>query len=102
MSLWLTVVLAGALTFAIRLSFIGAAGRIGIPAWFERMLRFVPVAALTALIWPDLLIAQGTLSLDEPRLLAGLLAAAIAWRTRNVLATTSGGMLALWAIQWLR
>ena len=82
MSLWLTVLLAGALTFAIRLSFIGAAGRIGIPAWFERMLRFVPVAALTALIWPDLLIAQGAMSLGEPRLLAG--------------------MLALWAIQWLR
>lgn len=102
MSLWLTVVLAGALTFAIRLSFIGAAGRIGISAWFERMLRFVPVAALTALIWPDLLIAQGALSLGEPRLLAGLLAAAIAWRTRNVLAAISGGMLALWAIQWLR
>ena len=102
MSLWLTVLLAGALTFAIRLSFIGAAGRIGIPAWFERMLRFVPVAALTALIWPDLLIAQGAMSLGEPRLLAGLLAAAIAWRTRNVLATISGGMLALWAIQWLR
>lgn len=102
MSLWLTGVLAGALTFAIRLSFIGAAGRVGIPAWFERMLRFVPVAALTALIWPDLLIAHGAISLGEPRLLAGLLAAAIAWRTRNVLATIGGGMLALWAIQWLR
>ncbi len=102
MSLWLTGVLAGALTFAIRLSFIGAAGRVGIPAWFERMLRFVPVAALTALIWPDLLIAHGAISLGEPRLLAGLLAAAIAWRTRNVLATIGGGMLALWMIQWLR
>ena len=102
MSLWLTVLLAGALTFAIRLSFIVAAGRVGIPAWFERMLRFVPVAALTALIWPDLLIAHGAISLGEPRLLAGLLAAAIAWRTRNVLATIGGGMLALWMNQWLR
>ena len=102
MSLWLAVLLAGALTFAIRLSFIGAAGRVGVPAWFERMLRFVPVAALTALIWPDLLITQGALSLGEPRLLAGLLAALIAWRTRNVLATIGGGMLALWAMQWLR
>lgn len=102
MSLWLTVLLAGALTFAIRLSFIGAAGRAGIPAWFERTLRFVPVAALTALIWPDLLIAQGAFSLGEPRLFAGLLAALIACYTRNVLATIGGGMLALWMIQWLR
>lgn len=102
MSLWLTILLAGALTFAIRLSFIGAAGRVGIAAWFERMLRFVPVAALTALIWPDLLIAQTAISLSEPRLFAGLLAALIAWRTRNVLATIGGGMAALWMIQWLR
>ncbi len=102
MNLWLTIMLAGALTFAIRLSFIGTAGRMGIPAWFERMLRFVPVAALTALIWPDLLVAQAAISLGEPRLFAGLLAALIAWRTGNVLATIGGGMVALWMIQWLR
>ena len=102
MNLWLTILLAGALTFAIRLSFIGAAGRMGIPAWFERMLRFVPVAALTALIWPDLLMAQAAISFGEPRLFAGLLAALIAWHTRNVLATIGGGMVALWMIQWLR
>ena len=52
MSLWLTMLLAGAATFAIRLSFIGAAGRLDAPAWFRRMLRFVPIAALTALVCP--------------------------------------------------
>ena len=102
MSLWLAIVLAGLATFAIRFSFIGAAGRFAIPAWFSRMLRFVPVAALTALVWPDLLIAQGSLTIGEPRLIAGLIAAAIAWNTRNILATLGGGMLALWLLQWLR
>ncbi len=102
MNLWLTVLLAGLATFAIRLSFIGTAGRVAIPAWFRRMLRFVPIAALTALVWPDLLVAQDSISFGEPRLVAGLFAAAIAWRTRNVLLTIAGGMLALWAIEWLR
>lgn len=102
MTLWLAVLLAGLATFAIRFSFIGAAGRIKIPAWFSRMLRFVPVAALTALVWPDVLITQGAFTLGEPRLIAGLIAAIIAWKTRNILATLGGGMLVLWLLQWLR
>lgn len=102
MNLWLVMALAGLATFAIRASFIGAAGRVAIPAWFKRMLRFVPIAALTALVWPDLLIAQGAISIAEPRLVAGLIAAAIAWKTRNVLMTIAGGMLVLWMIEWLR
>ena len=99
MTLWLTMLAAGLATFAIRLSFIGAAGRADAPAWFRRMLRFVPIAALTALVWPDLLIAHGQLSIGEPRLIAGLIAALIAWKTRSVALTMGIGMLALWAIQ---
>ena len=99
MTLWLTMLAAGLATFAIRLSFIGAAGRADAPAWFRRMLRFVPIAALTALVWPDLLIAQGQLSFGEPRLIAGVIAALIAWKTRSVALTIGIGMLALWAIQ---
>ena len=102
MNLWLTMLLAGGLTFLIRYSFIGAAGRISPPAWFRRMLRFVPIAALTALIWPDLLLPAGGLqpSFANPRLLAGLIAALVAWRTRNIFLTIGVGMLALWALQW--
>jgi len=101
-NLWLTIGLAGGLTFLIRYSFIGAAGRIGAPEWFRRMLRFVPIAALTALIWPDLLMPGGELqlSLANPRLLAGLLAALVAWRTQNIFLTIGIGMLALWGLQW--
>lgn len=102
MSLWLTILLAGIATFAIRYSFIGSAGRITIPSWFEHMLRFVPIAALTALVWPDLLTAHGAISIGEPRLIAGVAAACVAWKTRNTLLTIAVGMLLLWAIQWLR
>ena len=35
------------------------------------------------------------------RLPAGLLAALVAWRTRNVLLTITAGMVALWLMQWL-
>lgn len=102
MSLWTTMILAGCVTFLIRFSFIGLAGRVDVPGWFERMLRFVPIAALTALVWPDLLQVQGELavSLENPRLIAGLIAAGVAWKTRNILFTIGAGMICLWVVQF--
>ena len=101
MTLWLTMLGAGAVTFAIRLSFIGAAGRYDAPAWLARTLRFVPVAALSALVWPDLVMTAGSLSLTQARLAAGIVAALVAWRTHSILLTIASGMLSLWLLQWL-
>ncbi|HEY4372700.1 MAG TPA: AzlD domain-containing protein [Burkholderiales bacterium] len=102
MNLWLTMLLAGLATFLIRYSFIGSAGRLRPPPWFRRMLRFVPIAALTALIWPDMLMPAGELLLTpaNPRLIAGLVAGLIAWRTQNIFLTIGVGMGVLWGLQW--
>ena len=101
LALWLAIVGAGAVTFALRLSFIALLGRIEIPLPLERALRFVPAAVLTAVVIPLLLYENSVLvvSLGNERLLAGLVAALIAWRTRNVLFTIGGGMATLWTLQ---
>ena len=101
LALWLTIAGAGAVTFALRLSFIALVGRMATPHFFGRALRFVPAAVLTAVVIPLLFYANGALdfSLGNERLLAGLVAALIAWRTRNVLFTLGGGMAALWTLQ---
>jgi branched-subunit amino acid transport protein len=101
MTLLLSMLAAGAVTFLIRLSFIGTAGSADPPRWFVRLLRFVPVAALSALVWPDLLLAGQHLSLLEPRCLAGVAAGLVAWRSGNILLTIGVGMAALWLLQWL-
>ncbi len=100
-ALWMTMLGAGAVTFALRLSFIALLGRIRIPPSLGRALRFVPAAVLTAMVIPLLLYEDGALevSLGNERLLAGLVAALIAWRTRNVLLTLGGGMATLWILQ---
>jgi len=101
LTLWLAILGAGTVTFALRLSFIALLGRTGIPLYFERALRFVPAAVLTAVVIPLLLYENGALqvSLGNERLIAGLVAALIAWRTRNVLFTLGGGMAVLWTLQ---
>jgi branched-subunit amino acid transport protein len=69
----------------------------------ERALRFVPVAVLVALIVPDLLQppAVGATVPLNPRLPAGIVAAAVAWYTRNVTLTIVVGMATLLGLSLL-
>ena len=100
MTLWLTILGMGLITYAIRLSFMVLGERGQVSAVFQRGLRYVPTAVLSAIILPELLQPGGTLdiSLGNARLLAGLIAALIAWRTQNVLWTIGVGMGVLWLI----
>ncbi len=104
MNLWPTLLVAGLLTFAIRLSFIALEGRYQPAPWFVALLPFVPVAALTALVTPDLLLVAGELrfGIDNPRLWAGLVAIMVAAWWKNVLLTIGSGFAVLWLIQLLR
>ncbi|MGH2374135.1 MAG: AzlD domain-containing protein [bacterium] len=40
--------------------------------------------------------------MDHPRLIAGVLAAGVAWRTKNVFLTIGVGMALLWILQKFR
>jgi len=103
MNVWLTIIVAGLGTYAIRLSFFVIFGRRGVPEHFARPLRFIPPAVFSAIVFPELLMPGGLLdiSLGNLRLLAGILAVLVAWRTRNIVLTILVGMLALWLMQWL-
>lgn len=101
---WLPVLaLAGLVTFATRLSFIALLGRWEPPPLVQRALRLVPPAVLSAIIAPELVIRGQALDLSfgNARLFAGLVAALVALKTRNVLLTIAVGMGALWGLQAL-
>jgi branched-subunit amino acid transport protein len=97
----LIIVGMGLVTYAIRLSLIVLIGRVRVPPVIQRALRFVPPAVLSAIIVPELLRPAGmlNLSLGNPRLLAGMLAALVVWRTKNVFLAIAVGMVAFWAMQ---
>jgi len=101
MSSWSVIVVMGVVTYAIRLSLIVLTGRVEVPDIVQRALRFVPPAVLTAIIFPELLRPGGSpqVLLVNARLVAGAVAALIAWRTRNLILTVAFGMAALWVLQ---
>lgn len=103
MNIWLTMLLAGALTYLTRLSFIWLFERVSVPPILQRSLRLVPPAVLSVIIFQEMLIRDGqiNIALDNARLPAGIIAALVAWRTRSALLTIAVGMIALWVINWL-
>lgn len=90
---WIAIVFAGAGTFAMRTSFLALAHRMAdVPPWLRRLLRQIPPAALASLVVPALLRPQGHIDLLQGRLYAGIVAALVAWRTRNIAITLVVGM----------
>lgn len=85
-------------TFAARYPVLAFFGRLNPPQYVLQALKFVPPAVLTAIIVPSVLLPEGQLDVQPQNafLVAGILAALIAWRTKNLLLTILLGMAAFW------
>ncbi|WP_280535910.1 AzlD domain-containing protein [Halopenitus sp. POP-27] len=103
-AIWAAILLIGVATYLIRLSFIHLFGRIDdVPPALERALRFVPPAVLAGLVAPAVITVGPTLeaTIVDERLLAAILAGAVAWRTEDMFATIGAGMVAFWVLRFV-
>ncbi|MGQ0551448.1 MAG: AzlD domain-containing protein, partial [Armatimonadota bacterium] len=78
--------------------------RVAMPDVIRRALRFVPPAVLSALVVPALLAPDPVrhMAIDYARLIAGVLAAVVAWHAKNVFLTIGVGMGLMWILQSFR
>lgn len=90
----LMIVGMAVVTFATRFSCVALFRQTGMPACLERWLKHIPNAILTALIVPALVLPQGQIdiSVHNHYLLAGVVAAVVAYKSRNIVATLTLGM----------
>jgi branched-subunit amino acid transport protein len=101
--IWLVMILGGIFTFATR--FVMLSGWVAhcLPRWLIDVLAFVPIAVLTAILLPAVLIdpvTQQITVVGNARIVAAVVATIIALLTRNVIATISSGLTTLWFVQW--
>ena len=103
MNIWLVMLVGGLITFGIRFSFIYLFGKFHIPETVRRALHYVPPAVLSAIVFPELFLPNGTVdvSFENYRLLAGLVAVLVAWFSKNILVTILAGMIALFLLQFV-
>ena len=90
----LTILCMAAATYFTRFASPLLLDRTGVPRWMVRLLKHVPSAMLAALIAPALLAPQGYLQIGPGNhyLLAGAVAAFMAWRRQPPAVTMGSGM----------
>ena len=101
--IWLVMIVGGIFTFGTRFVMLSGWVAHGLPRWLIDALAFVPIAVLTAILVPAVLIDPATqqiIVIGNKRIVAAVVATIIALLTRNVIATISSGLATLWFVQW--
>jgi branched-subunit amino acid transport protein len=96
------VLAVGLLTYVARAGLIVALADRSLPAELLRALRFVGPAVLSALVVSLLAGGEGISGIDLDEVVAVAVGALVAARTRNLIASLAGGMIALWVLILVR
>lgn len=96
------IILLSLCSLLTRCTYMLFGDRIPLPDNVRSALRYAPVAALIAIIIPELLpLSYSPSDLLNPRALAAVSAIALFIITRNSLAVILGGMVSLWLIEFI-
>lgn len=89
-------------TYLVRASFLVLGHRLDFPPALRAALRHVPVAVLTAIIVPAAIAPGGhtDLSLTNPWLVGTLVAAAVAWLSRQLLLALVVSFIVFGVMHW--
>lgn len=90
-------------TFGVRYVLFAVADNIVFPEKLKRALNYVPIAVLTAIIFPAVFMPQGDLyaSVENPYIVGAIVAVAISFWRKNMLLTVVTGLIAFAAWKWL-
>ena len=99
----LTFAAMGVATYLTRAPLLLVLARRRLPAWLERYVAALPIALLTALALPLVLLADGRpVALWDPQVPGAVLVALLARRTGRLLLAVASGVLLVAALRALR
>ena len=92
-----------AVTFGVRYASLALVGQMTLSDNVVRILRYVPVAVLTAITVPEMVYRDGAISMSytNPYLVAGVASIAISYWMRNQLLTIALGLVIFFAYRFL-
>ena len=92
---WIATLGLAVVTVITRAFFMLPEREVPMPEWFKRGLKYAPLAALAAVVAPEILMNQGVLitSLSDARLPAALCATLYFFYQRGILGTIVVGMV---------
>lgn len=98
----ITILGLAAITVVTRGFFLFSSRELVLPEWVQRGLRYAPLAALSAVVAPEILMTQGQLiaTWQDARIYAALTASAWFFWQRGILGTILSGMAVFLALKF--
>lgn|SRR5690625_3810839 len=94
------IVLLSLCSFLTRCVYLLFGHKLPLSDRVRRTLRYAPVAALVAIVIPELLpFENGFKAVLDPHALAGIIAVLLFLKTRNAMAVIAGGMVSFWVLR---
>ena len=97
---WLSIVIAGILTYFTRMTMIALVSRDMLGDRIKAVLAYVPSAVFPAIIFPAIFINDyGTfIEMNDPKIFGAIVAIVVGYFSKNVIATILSGLISYWII----
>ena len=97
---WLSIIIAGILTYFTRMTMIALVSRDTLGDRIKAVLAYVPSAVFPAIIFPAIFINDyGTfIEMNDPKIFGATVAIVVGYFSRNVIATILSGLISYWII----
>ena len=97
---WLSIIIAGLLTYFTRMSMIALVSRDMLGERIKAVLAYVPSAVFPAIIFPAIFINDygNFIEMNDPKIFAAIVAIVVGYFSRNVIATILSGLISYWII----
>ena len=100
---WLSVIVAGILTYITRMTMITLVDRRVLGAKLRQVLGYVPSAVFPAIIFPAIFFNEygNLIELTDPKIYGAIVAIIVGYLSRNIIATIFSGLISYWIIIFL-
>jgi branched-subunit amino acid transport protein len=97
---WLSIIIAGLLTYFTRMAMIALVGREMLSDRVKEVLAYVPSAVFPAIIFPAIFINDyGTfVQINDPKIFAAIIAIIVGYFSKNIISTILAGLFSYWLL----
>ena len=95
---WLSIIIAGVLTYLTRMTMIVLVRRDMLGAKIKAVLEYVPSAVFPAIIFPAIFINDfgSFVEINDPKIFGAIVAVIVGYFSKNIIATILAGLLSYW------
>tara|TARA_B100000929_G_scaffold10972_1_gene9131 strand:- start:7 stop:318 length:312 start_codon:yes stop_codon:yes gene_type:complete len=100
---WLSVIIAGILTYITRMTMVTLVDRRVLSTKLKQVLGYVPAAVFPAIIFPAVFLNESGIlvNINDPKIIAATIAITVGYFAKNVIATILTGLISYWFIIFL-